>query len=256
MTRTLTRVAVAAIWWHRLDLDDLDSDSDYEKGVFLFYWRRHTRTTPELIPDISTLSDGDIDHYLGTRISDAEVCTSLEYVYLVGTKDSQKIEVDLYDSGATRHMSGFLHKFINFVEIKPVPIMAADKRTFQATGKGDMYVSIPNRNQPNSRVLLKDVLYASSMGVTLVSISRITGAGSTVVFTGNFCRIYDRDRKLVGEIRVKGGLYWVYYSPNGVAGYSVWKSGSVRFFSQISTDRNRNRLPIMARPQITGPDGK
>ena len=128
-------------------------------------------------------------------------------MYLVGTKDSQKIEVDLYDSGATRHMSGFLHKFINFVEIKPVPIMAADKRTFQATGKGDMYVSIPNRNQPNSRVLLKDVLYASSMGVTLVSISRITGAGSMVVFTGNFCRIYDRDRKLVGEIRVKGGLY-------------------------------------------------
>ena len=37
---------------------------------------------------------------------------------------------------------------------------------------------------------------------------------------------------------------------------SVWKSGPVRFFSQISTDRNRNRLPIMARPQITGPDRK
>ena len=33
---------------------------------------------------------------------------------------------------------------------------------------------------------------------------------------------------------------------------SVWKSGPVRFFGQISTDRNRNRLPIMARPQITG----
>ena len=27
---------------------------------------------------------------------------------------------------------------------------------------------------------------------------------------------------------------------------SVWKSGSVRFFGPISTDRNRNRLPIMA----------
>ena len=37
---------------------------------------------------------------------------------------------------------------------------------------------------------------------------------------------------------------------------SVWKSGLVRFFGQISTDRNRNRLPIMARPQITGPDRK
>ena len=37
---------------------------------------------------------------------------------------------------------------------------------------------------------------------------------------------------------------------------SVWKSGPVRFFGQISTDRNRNQLPIMARPQITGPDRK
>ena len=37
---------------------------------------------------------------------------------------------------------------------------------------------------------------------------------------------------------------------------SVWKSGPVQFFGQISTDRNRNRLPIMARPQITGPDHK
>ena len=37
---------------------------------------------------------------------------------------------------------------------------------------------------------------------------------------------------------------------------SVWKSGLVRFFGQISTDRNRNRLPIMARPQITGLDRK
>ena len=42
----------------------------------------------------------------------------------------------------------------------------------------------------------------------------------------------------------------------GLVAASVWKSGPVRFFGQISTDRNRNRLPIMARPQITGPDRK
>ena len=42
----------------------------------------------------------------------------------------------------------------------------------------------------------------------------------------------------------------------GIVVVSVWKSGPVRFFGQILTDRNRNRLPIMARPQITGPDPK
>src|SRR5271168_1838648 len=48
------------------------------------------------------------------------------------------------------------------------------------------------------------------MGVTLVSISRIAAAGSTVVFAGDACRIYDKDRKIVGRIKVKGGLYRVY----------------------------------------------
>ena len=84
-------------------------------------------------------------------------------------------------------MSGFFHKFINFVTVDLVPITAANKRVFQAMGKGYMYVNIRNRNHPNSSILLKDVLYVPSMGVTLVSISRIASAGLTVVFTGKFC---------------------------------------------------------------------
>ena len=150
-----------------------------------------------------------------------DISTNYEYAYLVGTSDTRKLEVDLYDSGATRHMSGFIHKFVNFIKIDPIPITAADKRTFQAIGKGDMYVNIPNKSRTNSQILLKDVLYAPSMGVTLVSISKIASAGSTVVFTGNFCRIYNKNRVMIGEIKVKGGLYRVHYSASGVEGYSV-----------------------------------
>ncbi|KAF8804918.1 hypothetical protein BYT27DRAFT_7258823 [Phlegmacium glaucopus] len=40
------------------------------------------------------------------------------------------IKINLYDSGATHHMSRFQHKFLNYVEIKPVPITAANRRTF------------------------------------------------------------------------------------------------------------------------------
>ena len=118
------------------------------------------------------------------------------------------IEVDLYDSGATCHMSGFHHKFINFVEIEPIPITAADKQTFKATGKGDMQIYLPNGNS----VLLKSVLYAPSMSITLVSISQIANAGSTVVFSRDICKIYDKNRKVIGEIEGKGGLYCVYSS--------------------------------------------
>ena len=84
-----------------------------------------------------------------------------------------------------------------------------------------MYVNILNRNHLNSQILLKDVLYAPSMGVMLVSISRIASARSTVVFTGEFCRIYNKGRTLIREIKVKGGLYRVYYSKSGAKGYSA-----------------------------------
>ena len=100
-------------------------------------------------------------------------------------------------------MSGFKHCFINFVEIDPKLITAADKRSFNAIGKGDMWVFLPNGDERSSRVLLKEVLYAPTMGVTLVSISQIASAGSTVIFTGNTCRIYDKERKVIGTIQMK-----------------------------------------------------
>ena len=37
------------------------------------------------------------------------------------------IDIDLYDSGASRHMSGYRHRFINFQTIETHPITAADK---------------------------------------------------------------------------------------------------------------------------------
>jgi hypothetical protein len=176
--------------------------------------------------DISEIVDGvdevlDTDQNIGAEPDGDEIRAGFDYACLVGTEETRSAEVDLYDSGATRHMSGYFHRFTNFVKIEPIPITAADKRTFQADGKGDMYIHVPNGEKSNSRILLKDVLYASSMGVTLVSISKIASAGSTVVFSGSFCRIYGRDRNIIGEIKVRGGLYRVYYSTSKAGGYFV-----------------------------------
>ncbi|KAF8163591.1 hypothetical protein B0H34DRAFT_695992 [Crassisporium funariophilum] len=37
------------------------------------------------------------------------------------------VGINLYDSGASQHMSGYRHRFINFVDIHPKPITAANK---------------------------------------------------------------------------------------------------------------------------------
>ncbi|KAL7281618.1 hypothetical protein ACG7TL_004935 [Trametes sanguinea] len=107
--------------------------------------------------------------------------TFSELAAMFARDQSAEDQVVLFDSGATRHMSCYREKLVDFVEIEPWAIHAADNHVFKAIGKGDMYVSLPNGSE-TTRMLLRDILYALTMGVTLVSISRITLTGATVTF--------------------------------------------------------------------------
>ena len=49
-------------------------------------------------------------------------------------------------------------------------------------------------------VLLKDVLHRPDMGLTLMSIGKITATGYKVIFRGLTCRIYDPKDKIIGQI--------------------------------------------------------
>ncbi|THG92841.1 hypothetical protein EW026_g8206 [Hermanssonia centrifuga] len=129
-------------------------------------------------------------------------------------KDSalgRELETELYDSGATRHMSPYQHRFIDFEAIAPKPIGAADNRTFKAVGKGSMYIDVPNRETTRC-ALLKDVLYAPDMGVTLISMSHIAATGCKVNFDCYGCKILDESGTLIGEIPVADGLYRVQHT--------------------------------------------
>src|SRR5882762_3297509 len=97
----------------------------------------------------------------------------------IGTPPNRKAE--LYDSGASRHMSPYRQKFINFAQISPRRVTAANSQEFEATGIGNIHIELPN-GKSTSRILLKDVLYTPTTGLTLVSISKITLAGYTTIF--------------------------------------------------------------------------
>ena len=134
---------------------------------------------------------------------------------LVNVQGSLKGAVtELYDSGASRHMSPYRHLFENYVTIQPKSITAADKRYFQATGKGDLRIQLPNGNSTTS-ILLKDVLHCPDMGLTLVAISKITAAGYPVIFRGSTCKIFDQRKKAIGEIKQRNGLYRVDHDDQG-----------------------------------------
>ena len=141
-------------------------------------------------------------------------------------------------------MSGFRHKFIDIADITPVPITAADKRVFQATAKGKILIHIPNGDKGTSRVYLLDALYSASMGVTLVSISGIAKAGSTIIFQGYYCQIYNQIRNRIGEIREKGGLYHVFML-NSEEG-----ANSVGTAEAISIDKLPHRLGHISHDRV------
>ncbi|PSR87021.1 hypothetical protein PHLCEN_2v5279 [Hermanssonia centrifuga] len=165
-----------------------------------------TETDWPHVSNVPDSAEGNIEDVEGAAYT-------LTFEHALLAKESSaacEFETELYDSGASRHMSPYHHRFLNFQSITPKPIGAADNRTFKAIGKGDMYVDVPN-GETTSRVLLTDVLYAPDMGVTLISISRIDASGSSILFKSGKCCLYNPVDDLVGEIPVVDGLYCVYH---------------------------------------------
>src|SRR6267142_598588 len=112
-----------------------------------------------------------------------------------------KPTTELYDSGASSHMSPFSERFTKYRAIPPRPITAADKRIFYAVGTGDLRIEVPN-GESSTPIILKDVLHAPDMGITIVAINCITKAGYTVLFDHECCKIRDKNNKHVGNILV------------------------------------------------------
>jgi len=98
-------------------------------------------------------------------------------------------------------MSPFGEHFTNYCTILPCPITAADKRIFYAVGTGDLRIEVPN-GKSSTPIILKDVLHALDMGITIVVINCITKAGYTVLFDHECCKIQDKNHKHVRNIPV------------------------------------------------------
>ena len=107
------------------------------------------------MPSLLTVSDSSCDNSCGKSYYEADfdlfgdadmvnlVVDSGEDGYmtfdaamLVNVEGSiEGVQTELYDSGASRHMSPYREHFENYVPIIPKSITAADKRYFQAVGK-------------------------------------------------------------------------------------------------------------------------
>lgn len=163
---------------------------------------------------MNTASTPDIEAWAAIEeIEDDEPYTEAVYTTANITRQPE-VETELYDSGASRHMSPFRHRFRNFHTIPPRAITAANHRTFYATGAGDLQVDVPN-GDTTTPVILRDTLYAPDMALTIISISRINDAGYDVSFHAKTrtCKISNPAGKQVGSIPANSnGLFKVEHS--------------------------------------------
>jgi gag-polypeptide of LTR copia-type/Pol polyprotein, beta-barrel domain len=74
---------------------------------------------------------------------------------------------EIYDSGATRHMSPYREQFINYHPIDPHPILAANNHIFHAIGASNLKIQVPNEGK-FTPVILHDALHAPELGLMVI----------------------------------------------------------------------------------------
>ena len=134
-----------------------------------------------------------------------------ENYVLTASSALTKSKSELYDSGASCHMSPFQHHFTNLRSIPSHPITAANNHIFYATGLGvgDLKIDVPNGSSSMS-ITLKDTLHTPDMTLTVISISKIANAGYAVSFEGQEYKIKNKKGKTIGRIPASAnGLYRV-----------------------------------------------
>jgi len=95
---------------------------------------------------------------------------------------------ELYDSGATCHMTPLRDSLAEYRAINPKPISTTNQRTFNAIGHSNLMIKVPNGNT-HSKILLWDILHTPDIAITLISIRLVSNAGYSVLFRDGMCTI-------------------------------------------------------------------
>ncbi|KAG5719565.1 hypothetical protein E4T56_gene14204 [Termitomyces sp. T112] len=114
------------------------------------------------------------------------------------------------DCSASSHFSPSCDKFLNYQEINPEPVHAADGHTFSALGQGGLHISLSMKaGEKSVPILLKRVYYTPQMAFTLISVSCLDRAGCSLLIKDGMCIIHSPKLKcqVIGCIPAIHGLY-------------------------------------------------
>jgi len=121
---------------------------------------------------------------------------------------------ELYDSGASRHISPYKADFISYTTLSPpLYLNAANQHKFPAIGTGTLIVKTPV-NGCKSVLYLYDALYTPSVGYMLVSLRALDEEGFTSHIGDGHLRLTSPSRELIANVaRNASRLYKYKHSP-------------------------------------------
>ena len=112
------------------------------------------------------------------------------------------------NSGANQHYSPDHDAFINYSPINNTTITTADGHKLKALGKGDVQIKLPN-GAKCTKTILKEVIHASDMAFTLISVGWLDNTKCSATFSGGMCTIHNLSGCTMVTIPCANGLYSV-----------------------------------------------
>ena len=116
----------------------------------------------------------------------------------------------ILNSGADMHFCLHQENFKTFITTPPCPVIAADRCTFYATGKGDITINLPNGHW-TTQVMLKDIWYSPDLAFTLISVPTVVTPKLNIIgkipLIGSLYQITEANSHHVNSAMKKVTLY-------------------------------------------------
>jgi hypothetical protein len=108
----------------------------------------------------------------------------------MSAEENQSARVELYDSGATHHISPYCDDFVTYDVLNPPQYLhATNKQQFPAEGTGQMSISMPN-GSASGLLTLPNILHAPAIFYTLISIRMLDAQGYQIEIEGGHMDIF------------------------------------------------------------------
>lgn len=106
------------------------------------------------------------------------------------------------DSGATAHMTPRKEIFVDLKLERSLKVTVANNQIIQSKGVGDVKIA----TQYGQKVI-KDAVFVPDIKTSLLSVTKMTEKGHTVVFDADKCKVYNSDQEIVITATKRDDLY-------------------------------------------------